>query len=354
MHASLVNFLTQFSVASSLLFIPLFAKELGASDLEIGLISSAYSLATLFSSSIFGRISDFFNKKIVMSLGLLLSAVFFLAQCLARDAFQLLIVRTLLGFSLGIFPSALISYAYGVNKKVGYFSSFGSLGWAVGQLVAGIVAVYYGIFVLGFLLTFIALLIILKERVPEEKVSRRRGSLKIIRDNFSVYFAFFIRHVGASAVWLIFPIYLSELGISKFWIGAIYFTNSFLQFLIMQRIEFLGSKSLMTIGAVFSGITFYLYSLSSQVWQFLFAQFFITLGWSSLYVGALKTVLDENSERSSVAGFLNSTIYLSTIIGSMLGGLIAEELGYVYCLYFGALLSFLAVFFVGKKKFKQV
>ena len=354
MRAPLVNFLTQFSVASSLLFIPLFAKELGASDLEIGLISSAYSFATLFSSSIFGRISDFFNKKIIMSFGLLLSAFFFLAQCLARDAIQLLIVRTLLGFSLGIFPSALISYAYGVNKKVGYFSSFGSLGWAIGQLVAGIIAFYYGIFILGFLLTFIAFLIILKEKIPEEKASRVRGSLKIIRDNFSIYFAFFIRHTGASAVWLIFPIYLSNLGISKFWIGAIYFANSFLQFLIMQRIEVFGSKTLMTVGTIFSGITFYLYSISSQVWQFLFAQVFISFGWSSIYVGALKAVLDENLERSSVAGFLNSTIYLSTILGSLLGGIIAEKLGYVSCLYFGALLSFLAVLFVGKRKVKQV
>lgn len=354
MHASLVNFLTQLSIASSLLFIPLFAKELGASDVEIGLISSAYSFAIFFSSSLFGRISDFFNRKAIISFGLLLSAIFFFTQCLARDAIQLLAVRTLLGFSLGIFPSALISYAYTANKKVGYFSAFGSLGWAVGQLVAGIVVVYCGIFTLGALLTFIAFLIILRERIPYERISKERSSLKIIKDNFSIYFAFFIRHVGASAVWLIFPIYLSNLGISKFWIGVIYFTNSFLQFLMMQKVEVFSSRTLMAIGSIFSGITFYLYSISSQTWQFLVAQIFIALGWSSLYVGALKAVLDENLERSSVAGFLNSTIYLSTIVGSLIGGLIAEELGYVYCLYFGAFLSFLSAFFIEKKRIKQV
>lgn len=344
MRAPIVNFLTQFSIASSLLFIPLFAKELGASDFEIGLISSAYSFAIFFSSIVFGRVADFFNKRIVMSVGLLLSAAFFFAQCLVRDAVQLLFVRTLLGFSLGIFPPALISYAYSVNRKVGYFSAFGSLGWAFGQLIAGFIVSYCRIFALGALLTFIALTIVVRERIPQDIVAKKRSSLKIVMDNFSVYFAFFIRHVGASAVWLIFPIYLSNLGISKFWIGVIYFTNSFLQFLMMQRIETLSSRKLMTIGSIFSGITFYLYSISSQTWHFLVAQIFIALGWSSLYVGALKAVLDKNLERSSVAGFLNSTIYLSTIVGSLIGGLIAEEFGYVYCLYFGAFLSFLSAF----------
>lgn len=350
MRAAIVNFITQFSIASSLLFIPLFAKELGASDIEIGLIASSYSFATFFSSSIFGRISDFFNRKIIISIGLLLSAIFFFAQCLAKDSFQLLLVRTLLGFSLGIFPSALISYTYSVNKKIGYFSSFGSLGWAVGQLIAGIVVIYCGIFILGSILTLTAFLIILKERIPGENVPKKKSSLRIIKDNISVYFAFFIRHMGASAVWLIFPIYLTNLGVSKFWIGVIYFTNSFLQFLIMQKIEKYDNRMLMTIGAIFSGITFSIYSISSEVWQFLVAQFFIALGWSSIYVGALRAVLDDNVEKSSVVGFLNSIIYLSTIAGSLFGGVIAENFGYTACLYFGAILSFLAILFVGKKK----
>ncbi len=54
-------------------------------------------------------------------------------------------------------------------------------------------------------------------------------------------------------------------------------------------------------------------------------------------------ILERNSEKSSAAGFLNSTIYLSTIIGSILGGFVAEKFGYKNCLYFGAILSFLAL-----------
>ncbi|MCS7118969.1 MAG: MFS transporter [Archaeoglobaceae archaeon] len=350
MRAPIVNFLTQLSIASSLLFIPLFAKELGASDLEIGLIASAYSLSTFFTSNIFGRISDFYDRKLIILSGLFLSAIFFFAQCFAKNAFQLLLVRTLLGFSIGIFPPTLISYAYSKNKNVGYFSSFGSLGWAIGQLIAGIIVFYHGIFILGSILTFLALFIILKEKIPPEKLRKSRSSFTLLKENFSIYFAFLIRHTGASAVWLIFPIYLSELGISKFWIGVIYFTNSFLQFIIMQRVDGFNPRILMSIGALSSGIAFYIYSISTLVWEFLLAQIFIAFGWSSMYVGALKMILEKNLEKSSVTGFLNSTIYLSTIFGSIIGGIIAENFSYKACLYLGAIFSFLAAFFTGKKK----
>ncbi|MCS7144901.1 MAG: MFS transporter [Archaeoglobaceae archaeon] len=343
MRAPLINFLTQVSIASSLLFIPIFAKELGASDIEIGLIASAYSFSTFIASSIFGRLSDFYNRKIILLSGLILSSLFFSAQCFATTPMQLLIVRALIGFSIGIFPAALVSYAYEKTRNVGYFSAFGSLGWAFGQLIAGIIMIYHGIFIFGALLFLLAFLIVLKEEIPSQKIERARGSLKIIKQNFSIYFAFFIRHVGASAVWLIFPIYLAELGISKFWIGVIYFMNSFLQFLIMQKIERFNPNLLLNAGTIFSGITFFLYAVATQVYEFLAIQVLIAIGWSAMYVGSLRIVLEKNVEKNSSAGFLNSTIYLSTIIGSFLGGIIAEKFGYTNCLYFGAILCFLAL-----------
>ena len=345
MHASLINFLAQISIASSLLFIPLFAKELGASDIEVGLITSFYSLAIFISSGIFGRISDLYSKKLVLISGLLLSSFSFFAQCLARDPVQLLAIRILVGFSIGIFPAALTAYAYRQNGKIGHFTSFGSLGWAFGQLIAGIIAIYCGIFILGALLFLFSFLITLREDVPDERIPKSRSTVKILRENLPVYFAFFIRHTGASAVWLVFPLYLSELGISKFWIGAIYFANSFLQFLLMPRIERFNPYLLLNLGAVFSGLTFLLYSLSAEVYQFLAVQFLIAFGWSAMYVGALRIALERNPEKSSVVGFLNSTIYLSTILGSLIGGIIAENFGYRFCILFGALLSFLVPFF---------
>lgn len=342
MRAPIVNFLSQVAVASSLLFIPVFAKEIGASDFEVGIIASAYSFSTFIASSIFGRLSDFYNRKIILLLGLFLSALFFYAQRFVETPLQLVAVRSLVGFSIGIFPAALISYAYEKNRNIGNFSAFGSLGWAFGQLIAGFIMSYQEIFTFGAVLFILAFIVFLREQFPMQKFSKR-SSLSIISHNFSVYFAFFVRHVGASAVWLIFPIYLTEIGIAKFWIGVIYFMNSFLQFIIMQKIDRFNPNLLLNVGTIFSALTFLLYAFATQVYEFLAIQLLIAIGWSAMYVGSLKIVLESNIERSSAAGFLNSAIYLSTIIGSLVGGLLAENFGYKSCLYFGAILSLLAL-----------
>ncbi|MCX8152074.1 MAG: MFS transporter [Archaeoglobaceae archaeon] len=340
MIAAFVNFLVQVSIASSLIFIPLFAKELGASDLEIGLITSFYSLSIFISSWFFGRLSDLYEKNFA-ALGLVLSSIFFALQSLASNSLQLLIVRTLLGFSLGIFPAALMSYAYKEEKKIGYFSAFGSLGWAFGQLAAGIIMFYDKIFIFGSILTFIAFATSFFKIKPI-KILTVRSQKRILKENFRIYFAFFLRHVGASAVWLVFPIYLHQLGISKFWIGVIYFANSFMQFFMMPRVEKFSSEKLITSGAIFSAFTFIFYSFLNCTWQFILIQFLIAFGWSSIYVGALKALLEKNEEKGSVVGFLNSTIYFSTIVGSVFGGIIAEIFDYRSCMIFGAILCLLA------------
>ncbi|MDI9645459.1 MAG: MFS transporter [Archaeoglobales archaeon] len=350
MHAYLINFLTQTATASSLLFIPIFAKEVGASDIEVGLISSAYSFATFLASNFFGRLADFHDRKKIILVGLLLSAIFFLAQVLVETPQQLLIVRTLLGFSLGIFPAALTSWVYEKSGNIGRFSAFGSLGWAIGQLLAGIIMIYWGIFVLGSIFVFLAFLIAIRENINGSTLKKAKSPLRLVKDNLSVYFSFFLRHTGAGAVWLVFPIYLSELGISKFWIGVIYFTNSFLQFLIMPRVERFNPKFLMNIGTIFSAVTFYLYSVATHVVEFLFVQLIIAVSWSAMYIGALRLVLDKNLEKNSVTGFLNSTINLSTILGSLVGGLIAEMFGYKACFYFGTIFSLLAMLIRVKSK----
>ncbi|MEM2346058.1 MAG: MFS transporter, partial [Archaeoglobaceae archaeon] len=312
-------------------------------DFEIGMIASAYSLATFVSSNIFGRLSDFYDRKKIILLGLLLSAIFFFAQSFSTSPIHLLAIRALLGFSLGIFPAALISYAYEKNRNIGYFSSFGSLGWAIGQLLAGMIVIYEGIFTFGAFLVCLAFLIVLYEKISGNAPLERKGSLSLIKSNFSVYLAFFLRHTGASAVWLIFPIHLAEIGISRFWIGVIYFTNSFLQFIVMQRIEKYDPRILLNIGTLLSALAFLLYSIALNVWEFLGIQFIIATAWSAMYVGSLRLLLERNAERNTVTGFLNSTIHLSTILGSIFGGIVAQNFGYKACFYFGAILSLFAI-----------
>lgn len=341
MRASIINFLTESAIASSLLFIPIFAKELGAKDFEIGLIGAFYGLAMFISSYIFGRLSDIYGRKKFLIFGLLASAISLLLQVFSQNPFQLLLSRTLFGFCIAIFPAVLVAHVYDVNKKIGKFTAFGSLGWGVGQFLAGILAIYWKIFFLGSIFFFLAFLFALKMEIPKLSFEVPLSPLKIIKKNFPIYFSFFLRHAGAHMIWIIFPLYLASFGISRFWIGIIYFTNSFFQFLIMPRIDKFKSCNLVIFGLFLSIITFFSFLLASNQFEFLPTQILLALSWSCLYVGSLKSVLEKNIERVTASGLLKSIISLATIFGPLVGGLISQYFGYLSCI-FGAI--FLTLF----------
>lgn len=63
-----------------------------------------------------------------------------LAQPFAVDPWTLLVSRSLLGFCVGMYPAALLAYAKTADSLMGKFSSWGSLGWALGNGLAGVVA----------------------------------------------------------------------------------------------------------------------------------------------------------------------------------------------------------------------
>lgn len=353
MLANIINFLTESAISSAWLFIPLFAQELKASQFEIGLIGAIYGLAMFLSFYLFGRLADIYGRRKILLLGLLVSALSFPLQIFPSSPLQLFLVRGLVGFCLGIFPAALVSYIYEVNKKVGKFTSFGSLGWAIAYFLAGVLAVYWKIFLLGSLFLFLAFLLALKMEIPTVSFKIPLFPIKIIKNNFPVYFSYLLRHSAAYMIWIIFPLYLTFLGLSKFQIGVIYFTNPFFQFLLMPKIDRFKGQKLVLTGLFLSGLTFFSFTLAKNFLQFLPTHIFLAVSWSCLYVGSMKSVLENNTEKSTSAGLLKSTISLSGIFGSLFGGLVSQYFGYLSTIYIAVVITFSAFLFFYFTEFKK-
>jgi len=117
------------------------------------------------SSYIFGRAADVYDRKRIIRLGLLVSAVSVFLQALADPSFiapvfssplLLAFARGLVGFSLGMFPPALVAHVYESRRSLGKFSAFGALGLAVGTFVAGLISFYSGVFVYSSVCVFLA------------------------------------------------------------------------------------------------------------------------------------------------------------------------------------------------------
>ena len=341
----LIQFGYNFAVVGPVMFIPLIAESFGASSAVVGLIVATYQAVIFLSSGLFGRLSDMKGHKLFIVLGLLLAAGALFAHRYIVDvpsAFPGF--RAVAGLAIGIFPAAVVAYASRQTENLGRFSGIGSLGWGVGSIVAGAIAVYNRLYLLAAVV-FLVCAVVALVAVPEtrERVNQPFFSTVVIRRNWRVYFSFFLRHAGATGIWAIFPIYLEKLGANKLWIGIIYAINAFGQFAFMSFLDRYKTRLLIQLGFISSVVTFVSFAFCRSFWQLLPFQLLLAVSWSCLYVGSLKYLFEHNDERSTAVGMFNSTLSLSGIVGAVLGGALAG-LGLPVVMIAAALMSVAGVF----------
>lgn len=342
--SNIIQLLTNASIYASSLFIPVLAKELGARPFEIGLVVAIFYFTYFISSYLFGVLSDRYGAKSFLQLGLFLSFLFFAFQALAKDLRSLFWLRALAGFSAGLFPAALEVYAFKEREgKVGKFTAYGSLGWALGSLLAGFLIFYNPIFIVSSILFLFSFFFSLRYR--EIVVSERAKFVpwNLFRRNMRIYVPYFLRAIGAHTVWAIFPLYLLSLGGNRFWIGIAYFVNAFSQFIIMQYVERFRSLYLFNIGLLCSILTFMAYAILPNFWYVFPAQILLAFSFSTLQVGAHQHVLQKNHEKGSAVGVLNSIVNFTAVVGPFLAGILLQFLGFEGVMWFAVLISFVAL-----------
>ncbi len=342
MSVNIIQFLLSSGVMLSWIFIPSLSKDLGASNIQIGLIGASYGVSVFLSSYIFGRASDMLGRKVFINVGLGLCVVSFLIQVFANDVLSLAVLRFVAGFTVGIATAPLIAYVFETGGRMGKLSSYGSLGWALGNILAGIIAVYWQLFALSSLFFLIAFIMSL--RLPRARAMRVKIPLfprEVIRRNLGVYISYFLRNTGASSIWVIFPIFLTDIGASKFWIGVIYFLNSGSQVVMMRFVDRFRDTHLISLGVLVSSIVFLSYSFATHYTQVIPLQLLLALSWSCLYVGSLMYMTERNIERATSVGMLTSVISISGAFGPLLGGIISQLYGFRAVMYSAALLSFI-------------
>jgi len=358
--------LSNTALSASLIFIPNLAKDLGASDTEIGVIGAIYGIAVFISSYFFGRASDVYDRKFIIRLGLFASAISFFLQVLADPYFvlpfwtnpQLLAVaRGLAGFSIGIFPPALAAFVYESANPLGRYSSFGALGWSIGTFVAGLFTFYWNAFALSSGCLWLAFLISLSiKEIPSPRIRVPFFPKDIIKKNWHVYLSFFLRHTGANCIWVIYPLFIASIvpgtDVDKFWIGVMYTVNTATQFIVMPFLDKLKDKILIYTGLTLSLLTFLFFTLTQDYLQLLPMQVLLACSWSSIYVGSLVYLMRHNKEKATCAGILSSMISLAMVAGSLLGGVISQLFEYRATMYIAATLTTIGFIFfiIGTRK----
>ena len=347
----LVNFFLSFAAMSSFIFVPLLGAQLGASDFEVGLVGAAYGIAFLISSLFSGWKSDHLGRLIFVRWGLLMSSVAFAVQLLAHSVLALIVVRGAVGLALGIAVAATITYAFECGANMGKYSSYGSLGWIFGAAASALIGDIKLLFWLSCLFCLVAFFISLGfKKAPSHKFSRPPNLWSVMRRDYRVYLAVFLRHLGASAVWVIFPLYLVSIGLDSFWIGLLWGVNFVVQFLVMRQLERFSEFKTFFYGQLLSIFVFTAYVFLTNPFSLVILQVVLGVAWSCLYVGALLIVLRGGKEKGTAGGIFQSTLNLCNAVGPLLGGLIAQGWGYRGVMLFAAALCVGGMFVTVKKR----
>jgi len=129
--------------------LPLFANELGATETEIGFISSSYFIARLFMELPIGIISDRIGRRKPIVLGLLLSAVSAVICGMSSNVYQLIAGRALWGVGGALYFASstvlvLDLFKEGKGKALGLFQGIEFGGRLVGSPLGGALTEYLG------------------------------------------------------------------------------------------------------------------------------------------------------------------------------------------------------------------
>jgi len=323
-------------------FMPIIAKGVTESILEIGLIVASFSFAQILSEIYFGRHSDKKGTRLkFIRIGFIGCAAAFGLHYFADDITLLFLARIVAGIATGIMIPAMIAYAYEINvekKRAATIISFHALGWLAGIAAAGIANDLKLIFIISAASFLIGLMFTIKlPNISQEKELEPGTTRKIILKNKFLFLSLLLRHIGAAAVWTILPLMLIEkLGAELYQISIIYVANTLTAFVLMNLMASRINISNITKFKIGIGCTVFVFvglAVITDWWMAMPFMAIVGATWAFLFIGG-NFHLMENNPRSTSTGIFSSTLSIATVIGPIIAGSIAFAFDYIAVMYF--------------------
>ncbi|MFB5604949.1 MAG: MFS transporter, partial [Nitrosarchaeum sp.] len=276
----------------------------------------------------------------------------------ADDIFLLFLVRIAAGVASGIMIPAMIAYAYEANiekKRAATIISFHALGWLAGIAAAGFVSDLKIVFLISASSFLMGLLFTIKlPNTLQDKEIEPGTTKKVISKNKFLFLSLLLRHIGAAAVWTIFPIMLMEkLGAELYQVSIVYVANTLTAFILMNLMASKIKISNVTKFKIGIGCTAFVFVGLAVITDWWMAMPFMSLvgaTWAFLFIGG-NFHLMENNPRSTSTGIFSSTISIATVIGPVIAGTVAHVFDYVAVMYFA--IAVIVIAFIVSLKIKS-
>jgi multidrug resistance protein len=330
---------------------PIYVSQKGASNFELGLIVSGFTISQFLVQPFFGGLSDRWGRKPFMVGGLACYGLVALLYIFSEDLYHIFLVRLLHGVGAGMIWPALAAYVVDHSpierrgESMGLLSAVESIGFAVGPLLGGILFSLGGMN-LPFLscsilaLLAMALIWVFIPGLSEPKIEQRRWWE---RYGFSSIHSPDIRLLcvigfAEAFVWgmiiTLLPVMASDLGVPPSKIGWL-FSAYFVVYIFLQRpvgkwSDRQGRKKPILVGmSIYTGAVLLLSQSNSLV--YLMVVLAIAGAGLGIYSPSVRVAIaDLSSEklRGASMGFFMTTRMFGFFLGPNISGLMADRFGH--------------------------
>jgi len=338
--------------------LPLYAENLGATGIWIGIIFSSFSISRTIFMPIIGRLSDQRGRKLFLCVGLLIYSIISLGYIWASTVSQLTLVRLIQGAAAGMIIPIAQAYVGDISPEgeegtwMGYFNAAFFTGFGFGPLLGGVLTDHFGMTVafstMGGLnlLAFLIAALFLPEIKQREMATNPRTSFRemgtsgIIKGLVSFRLAFAL---GRGAFVAFLPILAGiYIGLPPSLIGIILTVN----ILVMSLFQIYGGiiadrfnrRALVVIGSLINLTYLTLIPLGGNFWQLLAICALGGLGGALSMPAASAMIVEEGRKfgmGSTIAVFAMA-MSIGMSIGPIVSGAIVDFINIGSVFYFSA------------------
>jgi MFS family permease len=358
---------------------PIFLNEVNAlttfanipSKILLGIILAIYPLGVILGSSVIGAASGLYGRKKILIITLILTVISYVLSAFAVMAENFLLL-VLARFITGIF-SGNISIAKAVAVDLSptldktytfnLVNSTGYLGWLLGPLAGGLLAIY-GLDVIFYFAAFaiVVALICVGTLLQPDKLKNSTSAIKFStlfasQNSFAlladknirrIFLIYLLATLGLNSYYEFYPLWLVEkFNFSSLWIGYItvvltLFMTITSVFFVKQLKFLFGLKMGSIIGMSLMALLFSLHPILSinSVWP-IYALTGIAI---AIFNGLLPVYISEqyaNIEQGQLMGLITTTFSLANVIIALIGSLLALIAAH-WAIIFGAILLIIA------------
>ncbi|MBR1803495.1 MAG: MFS transporter [Muribaculaceae bacterium] len=358
------NFLLFFAFYLLMPLLPLYLKEtFHATKDVIGAVLSGYTLAALMARPFSGYIVDSFPRKQVLMVCYFLFFIFFAGYLAAGSLLLFGIVRTLHGAPFGALTVANSTVAIDVlpssrrSEGIGYYGLSNNLAMATGPTVSIYIYNYVGnfefLFWMALIVAGIGMAVDASTHLKPRELNKQAQALSLDRFFLTIGWRLFLTMVAFGFSYGVLSTYLAIY--SKEVMGVTSSTGTFFLILalglMMSRLQ--GASSLRkgrithnaTMGMLISVVGYTIFVALPNAWGYYGAAVLIGLGNGHMWPAYQNMFI--NLATNAQRGTANSTLLVAWDVGIgvgvVVGGVVAEHLGYASAFWIGVAVNVMGV-----------